>query len=167
MPFSSARIAPVSRLFPAEKPASPQAQQRPAPVTIDAQMLQKRKCRRRLGAGSGVPDYGIVRREKYNARPAALTTTFTTFGNAVFRRVGQGRGGGGHFRALQTARHRVHHGGVEQRFVALDVDHRVARAIPRHFGDAVRAAGMVRGRSFPRGKNSAPPPRSACRRWPR
>ena len=24
--------------------------------------------------------YGIVRREKYNARPAALTTTFTTFG---------------------------------------------------------------------------------------
>ena len=112
--------------------------------------------------------YGIVRREKYNARPAALTTTFTTFGIVIFRRVCQMAWRRWTSpRARKRARHRVNDRRVNQRLVALDVDDGVAGAVcapPPRCGPC-RWHGPAR--SFPPGKNSAPPPKSACRPWPR
>ena len=92
--------------------------------------------------------YGIVRREKYSARPAALTTTFTTFGLPYSSGLGDRRGRGGHFRVRQRAGDGVNHGGVNQRFIPLDVHDRIAGAARGHLGDAVRAAGMIRRGHF-------------------
>ena len=92
--------------------------------------------------------YGIVRREKYSARPAGLTTTFTTFGLPYSAGFFEGRGGGGHFLLRQRAGDGVDHRRVDQRLIALNVHDRVARAARGRFRDAIRAAGMVRTRHF-------------------
>ena len=84
--------------------------------------------------------YGIVRREKYSARPAALTTTFTTLGLSYSAGSWIAVAAVDISVALQRPRHRVDHRRIDQRFVPLDIHHRVARAPARHLRDPVRPA---------------------------
>ena len=88
--------------------------------------------------------YGIVRREKYKARPAALTTTFTTFGLSYSVGVPDAGGGGGHFGIGQGAGHGIDHRRINQRFVTLNIHHGIAGKTGGHFRDAIRTARMIR-----------------------
>jgi hypothetical protein len=89
---------------------------------------------------------GIGAREKYRACPRVSLTTFTTFGSpwsadhgsrntpsTCHRRIGNQR-----FDDL------LDHLRLDERFVALDVHHDVARQVGSHFRDAI-GAGAVRG----------------------
>jgi len=84
---------------------------------------------------------------KVYARPAALTTTFTTFGLSSSADAGCARRRWT-FRFAPALRPRRQSPSGQSRFVALDVHHRVALATPGDFGDAIGTARMFRACHF-------------------
>ena len=85
----------------------------------------------------------MVRREKYNARPAGADNDFYDVGIGKFLHFFERGGGGGHFVDAEQGRDGVNHGGIDEWFIALDVDDGFAIAARGGFGDAIGAAGML------------------------
>jgi hypothetical protein len=73
----------------------------------------------------------------------------------VFDGIADGRGGRGHFAALEGRGDRVNHGGIHHRFVTLHINDRVARVSGGHFGDASVPLGWSRRVNSTRQKGRA------------
>jgi hypothetical protein len=147
MPFSKARnCSSFSARSSGETGNFTRRNKRFAPVTVNAQMLQKRKRRQLFAPVAASRTYGIVRREKYKARPAALTTTFTTFG---FSTPPSSDGVAAvDISSRPAPRPRRQSPRINQRLVALDVD--TASQAQFRATSAMRSVPLgCSGRSFP------------------
>lgn len=117
-----------------------------AAKAVNPEVLAKREARQlHLRRGGGViPEVGDRAAREVERASIAGDDDLHDVGIVQFGRVAQGGGGGGHLGLGKRGSHRVNDGGIDQRFVALDVENGVAVESFGDFRDAIRATGMVR-----------------------